>query len=173
MENFIHWSRCNYPQHHTKYQNKSRSDNTPHIYSVADSAYQDVLHHEEPQHILFAGESNSGKTTNMMHLIEHLMYLGKVCTRRARGHDDKIPILSSFDTVYSLINLYTFRFFLLFSYIIGCLVYMLSFFKNIYSIKDFLFVFAELERYRSESYKGDQPDSRIYKRSDSVEYKFD
>ncbi|XP_058802662.1 neither inactivation nor afterpotential protein C [Phymastichus coffea] len=63
--------------YHTKYQNKSRSDNAAHIYSVADSAYQDVLHHEEPQHILFAGESNSGKTTNMIHCITHLMYLGK------------------------------------------------------------------------------------------------
>ncbi|XP_043256772.1 neither inactivation nor afterpotential protein C isoform X3 [Colletes gigas] len=65
---------CDY---HTKYQCKSRSDNAPHIYSVADSAYQDVLHNEEPQHILLAGESNSGKTTNMMHLVRHLMYLGK------------------------------------------------------------------------------------------------
>ncbi|XP_011500567.1 PREDICTED: neither inactivation nor afterpotential protein C [Ceratosolen solmsi marchali] len=65
------------PCYHAKYQNKSRSDNSPHIYSIADSAYQNVLHHEEPQHILFAGESNSGKTTNMMHLMEHLMYLGK------------------------------------------------------------------------------------------------
>ncbi|XP_076302995.1 LOW QUALITY PROTEIN: neither inactivation nor afterpotential protein C-like, partial [Lasioglossum baleicum] len=63
--------------YHTKYQFKSRSDNAPHIYSVADSAYQDVLHNEEAQHVLFAGESNSGKTTNMMYLIEHLMYLGK------------------------------------------------------------------------------------------------
>ncbi|XP_043670504.1 neither inactivation nor afterpotential protein C isoform X3 [Vespula pensylvanica] len=64
-------------QDHTKYQCKSRSDNAPHVYSVADSAYQDVLHNEEPQHILFAGESNSGKTTNMLHAIEHLMFLGK------------------------------------------------------------------------------------------------
>ncbi|XP_046822294.1 neither inactivation nor afterpotential protein C isoform X5 [Vespa crabro] len=64
-------------QDHTKYQCKSRSDNAPHIYSIADSAYQDVLHNEEPQHILFAGESNSGKTTNMLHAIEHLMFLGK------------------------------------------------------------------------------------------------
>ncbi|XP_015432915.1 PREDICTED: neither inactivation nor afterpotential protein C [Dufourea novaeangliae] len=63
--------------YHTKYQFKSRSDNAPHVYSVADSAYQDVLHNEEPQHILMAGESNSGKTTTMMHLIQHLMYLGK------------------------------------------------------------------------------------------------
>ncbi|XP_012245016.1 neither inactivation nor afterpotential protein C isoform X1 [Bombus impatiens] len=63
--------------YHTKYQFKSRSDNAPHIYSVADSAYQDVLHNEEAQHILLAGESNSGKTTNLMHLVRHLMYLGK------------------------------------------------------------------------------------------------
>ncbi|XP_076230734.1 STKc_myosinIII_N_like and MYSc_Myo21 domain-containing protein ninaC isoform X2 [Nomia melanderi] len=63
--------------YHTKYQFKSRSDNAPHIYSVADSAYQDVMHNEEIQHILLAGESNSGKTTNMLHLIQHLMYLGK------------------------------------------------------------------------------------------------
>ncbi|XP_076245850.1 STKc_myosinIII_N_like and MYSc_Myo21 domain-containing protein ninaC [Calliopsis andreniformis] len=63
--------------YHTKYQFKSRSDNAPHIYSVADSAYQDVLHNEAPQHILLSGESNSGKTTNMLHLIKHLMYLGK------------------------------------------------------------------------------------------------
>ncbi|KAI4482907.1 hypothetical protein M0802_013616 [Mischocyttarus mexicanus] len=65
------------PQDHTKYQCKSRSDNAPHVYSVADSAYQDVLHNEEPQHILFSGESNSGKTTNMLYAIEHLMFLGK------------------------------------------------------------------------------------------------
>ncbi|XP_076279257.1 STKc_myosinIII_N_like and MYSc_Myo21 domain-containing protein ninaC isoform X3 [Lasioglossum baleicum] len=64
--------------YHTKYQFKSRSDNAPHIYSVADSAYQDVLHNEEAQNILLAGESSSGKTTNMLHLIRHLMYLGKV-----------------------------------------------------------------------------------------------
>lgn len=63
--------------HHMKYQCKSRSDNAPHIYSVADSAFQDVMHNEEPQHILLAGESNSGKTTNMLHLIKHLMFLGK------------------------------------------------------------------------------------------------
>ncbi|KAL6443163.1 hypothetical protein ACFW04_002836 [Cataglyphis niger] len=63
--------------HHMKYQCKSRSDNAPHIYSVADSAFQDVVHNEEPQHILLAGESNSGKTTNMLHLVKHLMFLGK------------------------------------------------------------------------------------------------
>lgn len=42
------------------------------------------MHNEEPQYILLAGESNSGKTTNMLHLVEHLAFLGKVSSIRAR-----------------------------------------------------------------------------------------
>ncbi|KAF7992951.1 hypothetical protein HCN44_005732 [Aphidius gifuensis] len=64
-------------EYHEKYNYKCRSENAPHIYSVADRAYQDVLHNQEPQSILFAGETNSGKTTNVLHLIRHLMYIGK------------------------------------------------------------------------------------------------
>ncbi|KAJ8867609.1 hypothetical protein PR048_031411 [Dryococelus australis] len=62
---------------HVKYQCRSRSDNEPHIYAVADRAYQDAMHHEEPQHILLAGESLSGKTANFRHLLRHLCFLGK------------------------------------------------------------------------------------------------
>ncbi|KDR20620.1 Neither inactivation nor afterpotential protein C [Zootermopsis nevadensis] len=62
---------------HAKYQMKARSDNAPHIFSVADRAYQDMLHHEEPQYILLAGETLSGKTTNMAHLLRHLLFLGQ------------------------------------------------------------------------------------------------
>ncbi|XP_068083360.1 neither inactivation nor afterpotential protein C [Anabrus simplex] len=65
------------PKHHVKYQFKSRSDNSPHVFAVADRAYQDVLHHEEQQSIVIAGESLSGKTTQMGHLVNHLAYLGK------------------------------------------------------------------------------------------------
>ena len=65
-------------QFHAKYKFKSRSDNAPHIFAVADQAYQDMLHHKEPQHILVAGETLSGKTTNMLHLLQHLLYLGQV-----------------------------------------------------------------------------------------------
>uniref|UniRef100_A0A1B6LPF4 Neither inactivation nor afterpotential protein C n=1 Tax=Graphocephala atropunctata TaxID=36148 RepID=A0A1B6LPF4_9HEMI len=60
----------------TKYFCKSRSDNAPHIFSVADSAYQDCFHNEEPQHIVLSGETLSGKTTNLKHLLSHLNYLG-------------------------------------------------------------------------------------------------
>lgn len=65
-------------QTHAKYRFKDRSDNAPHIFSVADRAYQDMLHHQEPQYILLAGETLSGKTTNMLHLLRHLLFLGQV-----------------------------------------------------------------------------------------------
>ncbi|XP_061706914.1 neither inactivation nor afterpotential protein C isoform X2 [Cydia pomonella] len=63
-------------EYHKKYECKSRSDNEPHIFAVADGAYQDALHHNEPQHIVFSGESKSGKTTNMNHALRHLTHLG-------------------------------------------------------------------------------------------------
>lgn len=64
-------------QFHNKYVCKSRSENAPHIFSVADSAYQDMLHHEESQQIIVAGESYSGKTTNIKHAVRHLCILGE------------------------------------------------------------------------------------------------
>ncbi|XP_043467066.1 neither inactivation nor afterpotential protein C isoform X3 [Leptopilina heterotoma] len=84
--------------YHAKYQCKSRSDNAPHIYSVADSAYQDALHHEEIQHIIFSGESNSGKTTNMIHLIKHLMYLGKSM------NDIGVRLIKAFNIIHAFTN---------------------------------------------------------------------
>nr|XP_012228924.1 PREDICTED: neither inactivation nor afterpotential protein C isoform X1 [Linepithema humile]XP_012228934.1 PREDICTED: neither inactivation nor afterpotential protein C isoform X1 [Linepithema humile] len=84
--------------YHAKYQCKSRSDNAPHIYSVADSAFQDVMHNEESQHILLAGESNSGKTTNMLHLVNHLMFLG-------RGlHDTGTRVLRAIKIIHAFTN---------------------------------------------------------------------
>lgn len=64
-------------QHHTKYSFKALSDNAPHVFAIADRAYQDMMHHEEPQHILLSGESLSGKTTNFGHLVKHLIHLGE------------------------------------------------------------------------------------------------
>ncbi|XP_077275817.1 STKc_myosinIII_N_like and MYSc_Myo21 domain-containing protein ninaC isoform X1 [Temnothorax americanus] len=84
--------------YHAKYQCKSRSDNAPHIYSVADSAFQDVMLNEEAQHILLAGESDSGKTTNMLHLVEHLMFLGKGL------HDTGARVLRAIKIIHAFAN---------------------------------------------------------------------
>ncbi|CAB0018434.1 unnamed protein product [Nesidiocoris tenuis] len=64
--------------HHNynKYKFKSRSDNEPHIFGVADSAYQDMLHHNTVQSIVISGETMSGKTTQARHTIRHLTHLG-------------------------------------------------------------------------------------------------
>ncbi|XP_059618004.1 neither inactivation nor afterpotential protein C [Phlebotomus argentipes] len=62
---------------HSKYKFKCRSDNAPHIFAVADKAYQDMLHHEDPQHIILAGESFSGKTTNYKLALKQLRFLGE------------------------------------------------------------------------------------------------
>lgn len=81
---------------HNKYNCKSRSDNAPHIFAVADSAFQDMLHHEEPQHILFAGESYSGKTTQMRHALDHLCFLGHTnCSERVQ---------KSLKVIHALVN---------------------------------------------------------------------
>ncbi|KAG7201550.1 hypothetical protein KM043_004299 [Ampulex compressa] len=91
-------------EYHVKYQFKSRSDNAPHIYCVADSAYQDVMHNEEPQHILLAGETNSGKTTNLMHLIEHLSYLGKSLQDTGVRVKRAIKIIHAFSNAATPLN---------------------------------------------------------------------
>lgn len=85
-------------QFHNKYVCKSRSENSPHIFSVADSAFQDMLHHEEPQHIIFAGESFSGKTINMRLAIKHLTILGE----GNKGSGERI--LSALNVIHALVN---------------------------------------------------------------------
>ncbi|KAL1494679.1 hypothetical protein ABEB36_010244 [Hypothenemus hampei] len=65
------------PEFHKRYFQKSRSENAPHIYSVADTAYQNALHHKVPQQIVLTGESASGKTSSYLHLVEHLFYIGE------------------------------------------------------------------------------------------------
>ncbi|XP_031623809.1 neither inactivation nor afterpotential protein C [Contarinia nasturtii] len=86
---------------HSKYSCKSRSDNAPHIFAVADSAYQDMSHHEEPQHILFAGESYAGKTTQLRHAVDHLCFLGngnQNCSDRVRKSLDIVHALTNAGT---------------------------------------------------------------------------
>ncbi|XP_058517264.1 myosin-15 [Ochotona princeps] len=53
------------------YKGKRRSQAPPHIFAVADNAFQDMLHKGENQSILFTGESGSGKTVNTNHIIRY------------------------------------------------------------------------------------------------------
>lgn len=57
-----------------------------------------MLHHEEPQHILLAGESYSGKTTQLRHAMNHLCFLG------AGNQNCRERVRKSLDLVHALVN---------------------------------------------------------------------
>lgn len=50
-----------------------REDSAPHIYSVAQSAYRNLLTTRQDQSIVLLGKSGTGKTTNCQHLLQYLV----------------------------------------------------------------------------------------------------
>ncbi|XP_044750969.1 neither inactivation nor afterpotential protein C [Coccinella septempunctata] len=91
-------------EHHARYKMKSKSDNIPHIYAIADSAYQNALHHVVPQKIILSGESGSGKTKNFLNLIDHLLFIGhnmNIQMSRIRSAIDLIHAFTHASTPYN------------------------------------------------------------------------
>lgn len=63
------------------YHGSPKEDNKPHIFAVAEQAYQNLLHQKQDQSILVTGESGAGKTENTKKILQ---YLASITT------DDKI-----------------------------------------------------------------------------------
>ena len=49
-------------QHARLYRNKSKSENPPHIFAIAEAAYREMNHMHQSQCVVISGESGSGKT---------------------------------------------------------------------------------------------------------------
>ncbi|XP_049896452.1 unconventional myosin-XVIIIa-like isoform X2 [Epinephelus moara] len=50
-----------------------REDTAPHVYSMAQAAYRNLLTTRQDQSIVLLGKSGSGKTTNCQHIIQYLV----------------------------------------------------------------------------------------------------
>ena len=53
------------------YRGKRRTEMPPHLYSIADNAYSDMLRNRENQSMLITGESGAGKTVNTKKVIQY------------------------------------------------------------------------------------------------------
>ncbi|XP_041923787.1 myosin-IIIa isoform X1 [Alosa sapidissima] len=71
-----------YTSEHTKmYIGAKRTANPPHIFAVADIAYQSMVSYNSDQCIVISGESGAGKTESAHLLVQQLTVLGKANNR--------------------------------------------------------------------------------------------
>ncbi|XP_051542770.1 myosin-IIIa-like [Myxocyprinus asiaticus] len=80
------------PEHSKMYIGAKRSSNPPHIYAVADIAYQSMVSYNADQCIVISGESGAGKTESAHLLVQQLTILGKANNRTLQ---EKILLVNS------------------------------------------------------------------------------
>ncbi|XP_047450750.1 unconventional myosin-XVIIIa isoform X9 [Mugil cephalus] len=73
-----------------------REDSAPHIYSVAQLAYRNLLTTRQDQSIVLLGKSGSGKTTNCQHLVQYLVSIA--------GSTGKIFSAEKWQAVYTILE---------------------------------------------------------------------
>lgn len=98
-------------QHQIRYAGKSRSENPPHIFAVADAAHQALVHQKQNQAIVISGESGSGKTESANLLLKQLVYLGKALNQSLENRILQVnPIMEAFGNARTGINSNSSRF---------------------------------------------------------------
>ncbi|XP_030205229.1 myosin-IIIa isoform X2 [Gadus morhua] len=80
------------PEHTKKYLGAERKANPPHIFAVADIAYQSGVSDSTDQCIVISGESGAGKTESAHLLVQQLTFLGKANNRELQ---EKILLVNS------------------------------------------------------------------------------
>ncbi|XP_073344654.1 myosin-IIIa isoform X2 [Pagrus major] len=80
------------PQYTKMYIGAKRTANPPHIFAVADAAYQSMVSYNTDQCIVISGESGAGKTEGAHLLVQQLTVLGKANNRTLQ---EKILLVNS------------------------------------------------------------------------------
>uniref|UniRef100_A0A6Q2ZQ03 Myosin-7B n=1 Tax=Esox lucius TaxID=8010 RepID=A0A6Q2ZQ03_ESOLU len=93
------------------YKGKRRAEVPPHIYSIADNAYNDMLRNRENQSMLITGESGAGKTVNTKRVIQYFAIvaaLGEAAAKKGGTLEDQIieanPAMEAFGNAKTLRN---------------------------------------------------------------------
>ncbi|XP_017268076.1 unconventional myosin-XVIIIa isoform X4 [Kryptolebias marmoratus] len=73
-----------------------KEDTAPHIYSMAQAAYRNLLTTRQDQSIVLLGKSGSGKTTNCQHIIQYLVTVA--------GSANKTFSVEKWQAVYSVLE---------------------------------------------------------------------
>ncbi|CAO3616361.1 unnamed protein product [Cunninghamella blakesleeana] len=88
------------------YRGRRRGELPPHIYTVADQAYLDLVQDKSDQSILITGESGAGKTENTKIVIQYLTSVAN--TKKDNKLERKIlqanPILEAFGNAQTIKN---------------------------------------------------------------------
>ncbi|CAM4680553.1 unnamed protein product [Leuciscus chuanchicus] len=105
------WLPVYSPEVVAAYKGKRRSDVPPHIYSIADNAYNDMLKNRENQSMLITGESGAGKTVNTKRVIQYfaiIAALGEAGGKKGGTLEDQIieanPAMEAFGNAKTLRN---------------------------------------------------------------------
>ncbi|NWT25438.1 MYH7 protein, partial [Cardinalis cardinalis] len=93
------------------YKGKRRTEAPPHIYSIADNAYNDMLRNRENQSMLITGESGAGKTVNTKRVIQYFAIvaaLGDTPGKKLGTLEDQIieanPAMEAFGNAKTIRN---------------------------------------------------------------------
>uniref|UniRef100_A0A6T6BUX0 Calmodulin n=1 Tax=Compsopogon caeruleus TaxID=31354 RepID=A0A6T6BUX0_9RHOD len=92
---------------------------TPHIFSIADASFRDMMREKKCQSIIISGDSGAGKTESCKLILRHLAYINVTCQRKASlkpvsSIEAKIiqsnPVLEAFGNAKTMLNLNSSRF---------------------------------------------------------------
>lgn len=93
------------------YHGSPKEDNKPHIFALAEEAYQKLLSEKQDQSVLVTGESGAGKTENTKRILQYLASItseDKLLSTKQESFERKIlesnPILESFGNSQTVRN---------------------------------------------------------------------